>query len=90
MKLAGYSWTTRAIRSLLTRAHRVLTASSPKWCSIAEARGEKIVASMPRSVISFSWLPSTDARMSSSDMSGYGGGVTLAAKAAFCACRQAV
>jgi hypothetical protein len=58
--------TTRAIRSLLTSAHRWLTASSPTWCSIAEARGEKIVRSTPRSVISFSWVPSTDARMSSS------------------------
>jgi hypothetical protein len=68
----------------------VLTASSPKLCSIAEARGEKIVASMPRSAISFSWLPSTEARMSSSEMSGYGGAATPAANAAFCACRQSV
>jgi hypothetical protein len=57
---------------------------------MAEARGEKIVRSMPRSDISFSWVPSTDVRMSSSGMPGYGGGAIPDAKASFWACRQAV
>jgi hypothetical protein len=35
-----------------TLVQRLLTASSPTWCPIAEARGEKTVRSMPRSLIS--------------------------------------
>ena len=69
-KWSGKSCTTRATRSLLTCVQRALTPSSPMWCPIAEARGEKTVRSIPRSRISRSWLPSTEERSSSSVMSG--------------------
>ena len=38
------------------RVQARLTAASPTWCAIAEARGEKIVRSVPRSFSSRSWL----------------------------------
>src|SRR3954466_6570589 len=48
-KLSGYKPQTRLIRSLQTRDHSRLVVSLPTWCAIAEARGEKIVRSVPRS-----------------------------------------
>jgi hypothetical protein len=32
------------------------------WCAIAEARGEKIVMSMPRSASNRNWLPASVSR----------------------------
>lgn len=50
-KVSGYSETQRAIRSFDTCAQATTVASSPTWGAIAEARGEKIVMSAPRSLI---------------------------------------
>ena len=78
------------MRSLLTCAQRALTDSSPTWWPMAEARGEKIVRSIPRSAIRRSWLVSIVSRISSSEILGYGGGAWPASKAAHWASRQAV
>lgn len=43
---------------------------------------------MPRSFMSRSWLSSTEARSSSSEILGYGGGRSPARNAACCASRQ--
>ena len=54
------------IRSLQICVHSTLTLSSPIWWPMPEARGEKIVMSVPRSRCSLSWAPSTLSRISSS------------------------
>jgi len=58
------------IRSLLTRAQAIATASSPTCGAMAEARGLKIVMSAPRSRISRIWFASRLSRISSSEMAG--------------------
>ena len=70
MNVSGNSPTTRAIRSLHARAHSMLTRSSPSWWAMADARGEKIVMSAPRSRSSRSWFCSIDSRISSSEIAG--------------------
>ncbi len=52
--------------SLQARDHCRLIASSPTWWAMAEARGEKMVRSAPRSRCSLSWAPSMLWRISSS------------------------
>src|SRR4026207_336323 len=47
-------------------AHVELVWKSPMWCAMKLARGEKIVRSMPRSCIFFSWLSAMLWRSSSS------------------------
>src|SRR5207248_222887 len=49
MKFFGNAVQTRWMRSLQICVHSRLTAKSPIWCPIPEARGEKIVRSVPRS-----------------------------------------
>ena len=61
------------MRSLQTRAHVTAVAGSSTWCPMADARGEKIVRSWPRSRTMGSWLPSIVARISSSLISGSAG-----------------
>ena len=56
------------MRSLHARVQAADVASSPTWCAIAEARGEKIVMSAPRSRCSLSWFFSIVSRISSSPM----------------------
>jgi hypothetical protein len=41
---------------LQARDHSTLTRSSPWWWPMADARGEKIVMSAPRSRSSLSWF----------------------------------
>jgi hypothetical protein len=48
-KFFGNSVQTRCTRSLQWRDQSRLVSASPMWCAIAEARGEKIVTSVPRS-----------------------------------------
>ena len=69
-KIAGYRAAQRAIRSLLTRAQAVATASSPIWGCMAEARGLKMVMSAPRSRSRRSWFVSKVSRIWSSEMAG--------------------
>jgi hypothetical protein len=57
---------------------------------MADARGEKTVRSTPRWSMSCSWLDSTDSRISSSLITGYGWGVTPASHARTCSSRHAV
>ncbi len=66
MNRSGNRVVTRWTRSLHRRAHSRLTASSPRWWAMADARGEKTVRSMPRWSISGSWLVSMVSRISSS------------------------
>ena len=66
------------MRSLQARDQRWLTASSPTWCSMAEARGEKIVMSAPRSRRIRSWFDSMLSAISSSEMAGYVGAASCA------------
>ena len=68
MKRSGKSSLTRATRSLQMRAQVWLTARSPMWWAMKDARGLKTVRSEPRSFMSFSWLASMVSRMSSSLM----------------------
>ena len=70
MNVSGNSQATRAMRSLHARDHSTLTRSSPWWWPMADARGEKIVMSAPRSRSSLSWFCSIDSRISSSEMTG--------------------
>ena len=70
MNVSGNSPATRAMRSLQARDHSTLTRSSPWWWPMADARGEKIVMSAPRSRRSLSWFCSIDSRISSSEMAG--------------------
>ena len=58
------------MRSLLARVQAMLTRSSPTWWAMAEARGEKIVRSAPRSRSSRSWFFSIVSRISSSEIAG--------------------
>ena len=53
MKFFGNSVQTRWIRSLQICVHSWLTAKSPMWWPMPEARGEKIVRSVPRSLLEF-------------------------------------
>ena len=70
MNVSGNNPATRAMRSLQARDHSTLTRSSPSWWPMADARGEKIVMSEPRSRSSLSWFCSIDSRISSSEMAG--------------------
>src|SRR4029077_6913935 len=65
-KFFGYSAQTRAMRSLQCCDQWTLVVSSPTWCAMADARGEKIVTSVPRSRWSFNCAPSRLSRISSS------------------------
>ena len=69
-KVSGNMATTRAIRSLQRIAHSLAIASSPTCGAMADARGEKIVRSAPRSLIRRSWFASIVSRISASLMSG--------------------
>ena len=69
-KVSGKRSTTRLIRSLQRRVQAWLTASSPTWWAMAEARGLNTVRSAPRSRSRRSWFFSIDSRISSSEMSG--------------------
>jgi hypothetical protein len=53
-KFSGNSSQTRKIRSLQCWVQCRLVVASPMWCDIADARGEKIVTSVPRSRWNFS------------------------------------
>ena len=66
MKLRGNSVQTRWIMSLHSRDQSSLVAASPMWCAMPEARGEKIVTSVPRSRWMRSCAPSMLARIASS------------------------
>ena len=68
MKFFGNSVQTRWIRSLQISVHSFDTAKSPMWWPMPEARGEKIVRSVPRSRWSLSCAPSIEALISSSDI----------------------
>ena len=68
MKFFGNSVQTRWIRSLQISVHSCDTAKSPTWWPMPEARGEKIVRSVPRSRCSLSCVPSMLSRISSSDI----------------------
>lgn len=68
--VSGNIATTRAIRLLQWNAHSSEIAWSPTWCAMADARGEKIVRSAPRSLMSFNWFCSIVSRISSSEISG--------------------
>jgi hypothetical protein len=57
---------------------------------MADARGEKIVMSAPRSRSNLSWLASSVSRISSSLIAGYSGAGVPALYAATCASRHAV
>ena len=57
---------------------------------MAEARGEKIVMSAPRSRSSRSWFCSIDSRISSSEMAGYAGEGRPAPNASSWLARQSV
>ena len=61
------------MRSLQTRAQATAVAGSSTWWPMADARGEKIVRSWPRSRATRSWLPSIVARISSSLIRGSAG-----------------
>ena len=65
-KFRGNSVVTRPMRSLQARAQARAVAGSVTWCPIADAWGEKIVRSVPRSPASRSWLASMLSRISSS------------------------
>ena len=67
MKLSGKSWQTRWTRSLHSADHSRLTDSSPMWCAMKLARGEKIVTSVPRSRCIRSWAFSRLWRIASSE-----------------------
>ena len=69
-KCSGNRSVTRLIRSLQALAQAWLTASSPRWWAMAEARGENSVRSAPRSASSLSWWSATLARSSSSEIAG--------------------
>jgi hypothetical protein len=58
------------IRSLQRRVQAWLTASLPTWWAMVEARGEKMVKSAPRSLISRNWFCSIVSRISSSEIAG--------------------
>ena len=72
--------------------HSRLTLSSPMWWPMPEARGEKIVRSVPRSLCSLSWLRLDAFRISSSDIfrPARGGiaALSLALAAAVCSLRK--
>jgi hypothetical protein len=66
MKLSGKSSPTRKQSSLQMAAQVDETSKSPMWCAMKLARGEKMVRSLPRSCIFFSWLETMVSRSSSS------------------------
>ena len=45
----------RWMRSLQTVVHCLLIASEPTWCAMPDARGEKMVRSLPRAFWNLSW-----------------------------------
>ena len=49
MNRSGKMSQTRRMRSLLTWVHSRLMTSSPKWCPMCDALGEKSIRSVPRS-----------------------------------------
>ncbi len=69
-KVSGNIATTRAMRLLQACAHGTATDWSPTCGAMAEARGEKIVMSAPRSLMRRSWFASIVWRTSSSLISG--------------------
>ena len=76
------------MRSLQTRAQATAVAGSAMWWPMCEARGEKIVRSVPRSRAIRSWLPSIVCLISSSLISGAAGtGRVGSASRASCASR---
>ena len=64
-KFSGNSSQTRWIRSLQCCVQCRLVTASPIWCAIADARGEKIVTSVPR----FRWKVSCGWTLSRSSSS---------------------
>ena len=68
----------------------MLTLSSPMWWPMPEARGEKIVRSVPRSCCSLSWFASRLSRISSSDIfsAARGGIADLSLTASVCSLRK--
>ena len=66
----GYEVLNFCIQDSPRRAHSIATASSPTCGAIADARGEKMVRSAPRSLIRRNWFASIVSRISASLISG--------------------
>ena len=87
-KCVGNRPATRCTRSLLARAQARATAGSSTSWAIAEARGEKIIRSPPRSRRIRSWLRSMLSTIASSPIAGAAGGADPSWSAASCAARN--